>query len=685
MKKLFLLSLALSVSVCAFSQTRARLSKSQRDQSFQREFAPANDESAVFTTPVNPTVSRALAPDETQMGTTMYDKQTNASLSNRFYRYDDGKIAAVWTMGMTATGSWPDRGTGYNYFDGTTWGPEPTARIETQRCGWPSYAPLGANGEMVVAHLAANLNISTRAQKGSGAWTESTLAGPATANTLTWPRVVTSGPGRNTIHVLANSYAAYEGQTTAILYSRSEDGGATWDITNQVIPGTGADSYLQISADQYVWAEPRANTLAFVVGSPWIDLFLMKSVDNGDTWTKTIIWENPYPFFDFASTQTTDTIWAPESISVALDYTGKAHVAFGIGRVAHPEITTTYSFWPYTDGIGYWNEDMPAFTNDNQHKALCTDPGFLVENVNLIGWMQDMDGDGTITLIDPPYSYNPQIGMSTMPSITVDESNAVVVAYASLMENHDNTIFNYKHVWLRASADGGASWLSFYDATGSPIHAYDECIYPLLAANTDANIHLMYNADDTPGLTLSTVPDHDPQENRQNYSMVAKSELGLVSTSFNVTASSFPVAGGTVAGGGNFASGAQATLTAVPNTYYSFTNWTENGEVVSTNATYTFTVTGNRVLVANFFFGEGIAEQNVNISVLPNPTSGILKIQSSQLVDKVMVYNSLGVNVKTIELNQTDCKIDLSDQLKGVYYLQIVINDKLLTRKIVVK
>ena len=42
------------------------------------------------------------------------------------------------------------------------------------------------------------------------------------------------------------------------------------------------------------------------------------------------------------------------------------------------------------------------------------------------------------------------------------------------------------------------------------------------------------------------------------------------------------------------------TLTATPNAGYKFTNWTEGGSVVSTSATYTFTITGDRNLRANF-------------------------------------------------------------------------------------
>ena len=526
MKKLLLLSLALSLTVCAFSQNRARISSTQKDQSIQRVYSRITDEASFnFAQPANPTVNRAMAPDERQIGSTFYDQQTNASLGNRFYRYADGTMAFVWTRGMTA-GSWADRGTGYNYFDGTNWGTQPVARIETMRVGWPSYAPLGVSGEMVVTHKAANLNIATRAQKGTGAWTETTFAGPTPANTLTWPRVVTAGTDHNSIHLLASSYAAYEGQAIAMLYSRSQDGGTTWDISNTVIPGTGSDSYTEINADEYIWAEPRANTLAFIVSSKWMDMFLMKSTDNGDTWTKTMIWEHPYPMWDWTNTITTDTVWCPESASVALDKDGKAHVAFGIGRIKHDATGETYNFWPYTDGIGYWNEDMPPFTNENQHKALCTYPGFLVENENLIGWMQDMDGDGLITLIDPLYSYNPQIGNSTMPNITVDDNNAVIVAYSSSMENLDNTVFNYKHIWMRGSSDGGNTWRNFSDVTGDPLHAFDECIYPQLAANgDDGNVHLMYNADDSPGLTLVTIPDHDPQENRQTYSVMPKTDF----------------------------------------------------------------------------------------------------------------------------------------------------------------
>ena len=77
---------------------------------------------------------------------------------------------------------------------------------------------------------------------------------------------------------------------------------------------------------------------------------------------------------------------------------------------------------------------------------------------------------------------------------------------------------------------------------------------------------------------------------------------GSQSTSFIIDATANPVEGGVVSGGGSYQVGAECTLTATANEGYTFTNWTENDSVVSTNANYTFTVNANRTLVANFTY-----------------------------------------------------------------------------------
>jgi hypothetical protein len=72
------------------------------------------------------------------------------------------------------------------------------------------------------------------------------------------------------------------------------------------------------------------------------------------------------------------------------------------------------------------------------------------------------------------------------------------------------------------------------------------------------------------------------------------------SPSYIVITSASPPNGGTTSGAGTFASGSTVTVNATSNAGYGFVNWTENGSVVSTSSSYSFTVTADRALVANF-------------------------------------------------------------------------------------
>jgi hypothetical protein len=95
-----------------------------------------------------------------------------------------------------------------------------------------------------------------------------------------------------------------------------------------------------------------------------------------------------------------------------------------------------------------------------------------------------------------------------------------------------------------------------------------------------------------------------PLSTNANYQFVLSGNRTLVANfatgQYTLTLSSNPAVGGTTSGGGSFNSGSLVTVTATPNTGYAFTNWTENGNPVSTNANYQFILSGNRTLVANF-------------------------------------------------------------------------------------
>ena len=69
---------------------------------------------------------------------------------------------------------------------------------------------------------------------------------------------------------------------------------------------------------------------------------------------------------------------------------------------------------------------------------------------------------------------------------------------------------------------------------------------------------------------------------------------------WDITAIADPTEGGTVSGAGTYEQGQTCTLTATPNEGYEFINWKENGQEVSSDATFSFNVMGNRTLVASF-------------------------------------------------------------------------------------
>ncbi|MBI5384296.1 MAG: hypothetical protein HZA90_06370, partial [Verrucomicrobia bacterium] len=104
-----------------------------------------------------------------------------------------------------------------------------------------------------------------------------------------------------------------------------------------------------------------------------------------------------------------------------------------------------------------------------------------------------------------------------------------------------------------------------------------------------------------------------------------------------ITTSASPGNSGATSGDDTFASNAVATVVAVPNAGYSFVNWTENGTPVSTAAAYSFTVTSNRTLVANFTStctiqvsattggtasGSGTYSIGTNVTVRATPNAG---------------------------------------------------------------
>jgi hypothetical protein len=299
------------------------------------------------------------------------------------------------------------------------------------------------------------------------------------------------------------------GQANGILYSRSDDGGLTWDPENYNFDELGVSYYDDFRQDVYEWAEPNAGQLAFLVGYFWTDLVLMKSDDDGESWDMTKVWESPFPQ---NLGNPTDTFYCPDgSHHLAIDDAGLVHTVFSITRIQTDDFST-YNWWPQVDGIVYWNENMPTFSSNlNALSPYPDDPGTeLVEDYNLIGWAQDINNDEEITIVDPSNIADYGTGLSSHAQLVIDDMNRFFLVYSSLTETFVNASGdqNYRHIWVRGSMDGGINWGDFVDMQTEIIYSFDECVFPSVAPSSNGYIYFYYQVDDEPGMNMGD--DADP-------------------------------------------------------------------------------------------------------------------------------------------------------------------------------
>ncbi len=176
--------------------------------------------------------------------------------------------------------------------------------------------------------------------------------------------------------------------------------------------------------------------------------------------------------------------------------------------------------------------------------------------------------------------------------------------------------------------------------------------------------------------------------NEISYTFTVTSNVNLTAhfelQTFQVKVSVNPAEAGNVTGEGTYNYGDEVTLTIVRNEDWHFENWTENGEVVSEEMTYTFTITSDRDLDANFIYTEGLIENNIAAKVYPNPTQGEITLEGEG-INHVRIVNAFGQTVYSSKIEGEQVRIDLSNMAKGIYMMHIEANDGQAVRKIVVE
>ncbi len=513
MKKTLLLILCVTVSLIAFGQYKNL--PVITSSSLVRAMVSPSPGGAPYASklPAVPPSELGFRVQEKEIGKTNFDIQTIASLGRRIGEPSAGTIGATWQMSMIQP-DWPDRGTGYNRFDGGSWGPNPSIQVESARSGYPSYTVMENGTEAVISHKALTAGwqlIAYTKPLGSSVWTEHILPSDVPGGNV-WAKIAAGGADGNSLHVVGITLnpdfggAIYKGMTNHPLYWRSSDGGQTWDKQDIVLPGVDSSQYLSMGAEAYN-IEARGETVAVSITGIFGDILVIKSTDNGETWEKYIVYDFPLDKWNGEVYTESDipvdpnapeplaTFGSDGSGSMVIDGQGMVHLFFGELYVAGNTADASISVYLGTNGIGYWNENSTGIT--------------------AVAGAEDLDGDGTITLGGTigDYRYS-NAGLASFPSASIDDEGNIYLTYAAFNELFtDGTDGNtFRHIFISKSSDGGETWSAPFDIINSNVTELPEFVeaaFPAIPSHTGDVIQLIYQQDYVTGLTAANanVPD----------------------------------------------------------------------------------------------------------------------------------------------------------------------------------
>jgi len=441
---------------------------------------------------------------------TFYDLQTNGSTGNRLLHNSDGTLSAAFAFSPNADNlptSFPDRGTGYAYYDGVQWNLCANTRIEPARTGSPAIAVTETGKEIILAHTGTEIGMSWRPQKGTGAWTFTHPFG--TGNTDFWPRIISGGSNGETLHAIwtgSDGTAIVHGQRGPLFYSRSTNGGVTWQVNRSIIPQLDSSHFIGFASDSYS-IDCSGDTVAIAYSGPYFGVGFVKSVNGGLSWTNTTVLPFPvanYQWFSDALTTDTNADGIADTVLIAnrdphilIDHQGMCHVWFSTSR--YQDASTSFDGGVFVGGnaLYYWNETMAA--------------GHPVS----IEQVQDFNGNGHLDLplshaCFLPYGKYMYGSLIEMPSAGIDASGNLFVAYQAIDELADTAYYSqaHKHIYLITSTDNGQTWSYPFDIVPDTLSGgngeYQEAAYTSIARFVDQHVYILYQRDLYPGNALGT-------------------------------------------------------------------------------------------------------------------------------------------------------------------------------------
>jgi len=613
--------------------------------------------------PMNPKGALVDVDGWTYAGTSNgYDRQTQGCVYPMTKTHDDGFIGATWTNedNPPFEGSlYKTRGVGYAYSrdGGNTW-EGLTLRVGGIVLYWPSYAQWGKNGEAILARSADTheyqgvqilngLVLLTRENKGTGDWKLTPIPYPEGTPSengwvMAWSRMITSGDNHQYIHIMThtrwgttcdpNHY--YEGYCEPVFYYRTSDGGETWDHAGVLIPEAAGiewdkDPNDPSYTDQISMAQ-HGNVIAVSFIRYGYHSYVLKSVDNGDTWNAINFYYSS--IYSGDPEQYADTCFIPTQGCVGVDNNGKVHVAFGTRMIDNEYRYSGY----FSSFLSYWNEDMDLLDVAN----------FIKRDMDDLIWDEFIDEDLTQSLtklyiksttpkwpiigfyvptVDEYIFSAPELadfewiqegyglaGTFSFPQMTFDADNTLHLTYLGILDDGSDDGRWIRHPYYTTRNEDGI-WTETEYLVNSVDLIDREFAYLTLSGLYDDKMFLMAQVDQSAGTHTA-------------YS------------------------GGTA----------------------------DHGE--TTNYYYFFNVSPVPTPVAI----NEIDYTPLTLNVYPNPTSGHVNV-NFEGKGNITIYNMLGQTVYHVENVENQKDIPLNNMATGVYFVTVRSGNAMATQKLIVK
>lgn len=489
MKKIYLMALSL-VSVAVMAQKPVLNGPNVVNQSVKTTDKPVA--SPVQTGVGTGFTSKSLGKKSfaSKVGETQNDQQTNASIYRHIQLLDGGKVSITWTTSSDPA-PYSTRGSGYNHFNGTTWGAATSLKIEPERCGFPNYVynPT-TNEEIITSHIvkagtgnAGGIMMNRKTGVGPGTWTSTTILDTtATIPGVLWNQTAISGDYMIVIASYTDSSSTQpnrvvkNGVRTPQVYSRYQFSTNTWLVKNECLPGYDNSRVYAGGGDNYS-IDANGSTVAILLGGLTDDLALWKSTDAGATWSKTIIDSFPVAAYDYK--QLVDTSNTNDgAVNVVVDNAGVAHCFWARARVLDNNLDdASISYFPGQNAILYWSDNTP------------------LDSAGVIAGMPDENQNGTLDLSSNWNDAGAKYGnhsIATMPYAALDASGNIFLIFSALTEDDISTDNkNFRDIYVTVSKDGGKSWSGIKNLT-SWLGLNVEQIFGSASKRMDGRLHLTF-------------------------------------------------------------------------------------------------------------------------------------------------------------------------------------------------